>query len=310
MPILREQDLLQIEQTLYSPKERELKARTIFRVNTNFNRFAREIGYDYYSRTGSAKVFAYGASAKDIPFVGEYGGRVTKKVFDIVTGVRYTRSEIEAAQAKSTLGVGPSIPLDMLRVETAKRVVAETENKLVFVGDSSLGISGILNHTGITAEDVAQGATGADAAAKRLWTNKTPQEILKDLRAARTKARAEGIFNPDTLVLPPAQFDLLDQPYSDMSTMTIRNWLNTQGVNFPKVIDAKELLKTYNGFTSVDCFLVIDSTPEVVEIAVTRELELLRPIYDILENSEQAIIESCAGIILRHPSAVYVGKGI
>ena len=81
MSILREQDLRQIEQTLYTPKENELVARKILRVNTNYNKFASSVGYHWYSRKGSAKIFASGASAKDVPFVGEDGGEMEESGF-------------------------------------------------------------------------------------------------------------------------------------------------------------------------------------------------------------------------------------
>lgn len=307
--LLTKEDLKYIESVLYEVKERELTARQVLRVNNSFPTYAREIGYDYYSKNGSAKLLAYGAGAKDVPFVGEDGGRITHSVYDIVSGIKFNRSDLESFQARNTLGKGGSIQIDRLRIETARRLIAEKENSLVFVGDSSYGIQGLLNATGITSENVAQGATGADAPAKRLWSNKTPKEILKDLITARTTARQGGLFMPDTLVLPPEQYDLLDQPYSDTSTMTIRQWLTSQGVQFQKVLEAKELDSVYNGL-SVDALLVLDSSPMVVELAVTRDLELLPPVYDILQGSEQVAIESTAGAIIRHPSAIYVGKGI
>ncbi len=309
MSILREQDLRQIEQTLYTPKENELVARKILRVNTNYNKFASSVGYHWYSRKGSAKIFASGASAKDVPFVGEDGGEIIAKVYDIITGVRYTFKELEASQMRGTQTNVPSLRLEVTRIETARRVVAETENRLVLVGDANSKIKGLLNMTNINIEDVAQGAFVGTAALKRQFINKTPKEILKDLLRAKTVSRNKGLFNPDTLVLPPDQYDMLDQPYSDTSTMTIRAWLTSQGINFPKVFSARELSAEFNGI-GVDCLLVLDSSPEVAEIAVTRDLEIMAPVYDFVGNSEQAILQSTAGATIRHPQAIYVGKGI
>jgi hypothetical protein len=310
MPLIREEDLKQIEQTLYTAKESELVSRRILRVNTNFSPFASEIGYDWFNRKGSAKILSTGASAKDVPFVSEDGGRSTQKVYDIVSGIRFSLKEIEASQFRGTQTNVPSVKLDMLRVETARRAIAETENRLVFIGNDDFGIKGLLNFVGITAENVAVGQTGANDIEKRKWINKNPQEILADIRTGRTKARNKGLFNPDTIVLPPDQLDLLDQPFSTTSTMTIKAWLNSQGINFPKVFGAKEMGKDYNGFSSVDCMLILDSSPEIAEIAVTRELQLMNPVYDLVGNSEQVAMESLAGVIVRHPSAIYVGKGI
>ena len=61
MPELLQEDLRQIEKVLYTPKSEELKHRQLFRVNTNFASWAQEVGYDVYTRSGSAKILAHGA---------------------------------------------------------------------------------------------------------------------------------------------------------------------------------------------------------------------------------------------------------
>jgi hypothetical protein len=86
--LIQSDDVLQIENVLYKQKENELVARKIFAPNNSYDSFAGEIGYDYYTRQGSAKIFSRGSSAKDIPFVGEKGGRVTQSVYDIYTGCK------------------------------------------------------------------------------------------------------------------------------------------------------------------------------------------------------------------------------
>src|SRR4030042_3043920 len=126
-------DFLQIENTLYTPEQEELATRKIFNLNTSFASYAEEIGYDYYQLTGSAKILAKGGSAKDVPFVGEKGGRVTQKAYTIVDGIRYSKAEQEATQAKRALGKGQAIQLDTLRVASARRFINETEAKIAFV---------------------------------------------------------------------------------------------------------------------------------------------------------------------------------
>ncbi|MBN2824930.1 MAG: hypothetical protein JXQ76_06395, partial [Campylobacterales bacterium] len=65
--LISREDQLSIEKTLYEPKAEELVARSIVQLNTDFEPFAQEIGYDYYTRTGSAKIIAAGGSADDVP---------------------------------------------------------------------------------------------------------------------------------------------------------------------------------------------------------------------------------------------------
>ena len=75
--LLRKEDLLAIENTLYEVKREELIARQLLQVNSSYPAYAQEVGYDWYDRNGSAAIIAAGGSANDVPFVGENGGRET-----------------------------------------------------------------------------------------------------------------------------------------------------------------------------------------------------------------------------------------
>jgi hypothetical protein len=307
--LLRKEDLLAIENVLYEAKKDELVARTIANINSRYPAYANEIGYDWYTRRGSAKIIAAGGSAKDIPFVGEDGGRETMKVYTIATGIKYTKAERLAFQAKSALGKGPAVPLDTIRISTARRYVAETENRIFFVGDSEHAIPGLLNKTGIVSEDVAASGTGSTDAAKRLWANKTSAQKLDDLLKAKEELEGSGLFKARILVLAPVSSLKLQKPYSEQSPMTIRKWLETEGVYFEKIVESRAMLAAYNGL-GANAFCMLDNDPEVIELTVIQDLELGDPIYDILADSEQAVTERTAGAIIRHPSAIYVGKGL
>ena len=307
-------DFLQIENVLYTPREEELPARRAFRVNSSFAPYANEVGYDYYDKEGSAKIIATGGAAKDIPFVGEKGGRVTHQVHTIATGIRWTKAERMAINAERTLGKGPVVQLDTLRVETARRFVFEKESSICFIGDSKYNIKGVFHDdfygTDLgTKENVAEGATGANAAAKRLWSNKTPQEILTDLRTGLAAIEADGLFTARVLMLPPDQYSQLRRPYSDESPMTILTWLQSQGMFFDQIIKSRQLRKTINGDT-VDYFMIFDNDPMVVEMAVVEDIMMEDPVYDIVGTMEQAITLRSAGVMLRHPAGFYIGKGI
>jgi len=307
--LLRKEDLIAIENVLYEAKKEELVARQFLNVNTNFPPYAMEIGYDWYDVAGSAKILAAGASAKDVPFVGEKGGRETMKVYSIVTGIRFSKAERMAAQARNALGKGPQVSLDTTRVATARRFVAETENKLVFIGDASHNISGIVNHPGITIEDVAATGTGSSYAAKRLWENKTPKFILGDLLQGKKKVEQSNIFKARVLILDANHYNALLEPYSDYSPMTTLAWLQTEGAYFEKIIVTNSITSSVNGL-GVSCFIILDNSPEIIELAVPMDLTLGEPVYDLLGTSEQVVEERTAGCIIRHPAAIYVGKGI
>ncbi len=56
--------------------------------------------------------------------------------------------------------------------------------------------------------------------------------------------------------------------------------------------------------------MMLDNDPEVVELAITQDIMLENPVYDIVGTMEQAVIESFGGVLFRHPSGSYIGKGI
>ena len=308
-------DFLQIENVLYSPKEEELVHRTLFKMNTSWASFAREIGYDYWERQGSAKILASGGGAKDVPFVGEKGGRVTQKVYTVASGVRFTKAEREAVAAKRALGKGPSLQLDTNRVSSARRFIFEKEAELAFAGDTEFGIKGIFDSTFYgadlgTKEDVAQGAIGGSAAEKRLWSNKTALEILADLQTAKNTIEADGLFQARVLALPPEQYNALFKPFSPSGdSQTLMNWLKSQGQNFEQIVKTRQMKATNNGDT-VDYMFIFDNDPEIVELSLINDIALGNPVFDIVDTMEQAVLLDTAGIICRHPSGLYVGKGI
>lgn len=306
-------DFLQIENVLYTPREEEMIARRLLRLNTSYASFAREIGYDFYQREGSAIILASGGSAKDIPFVGEKGGRVTQKVYDIVTGVRWTKAERKAIQAKRSLGKGPSVQLDTIRVKTARRYIFEKENDLTFVGNSDYGIKGILDSSFFgtdlgTIANVAASGTGATPAEKRLWTNKTPAQILTDIQAGINIVEFDGLFKARVLVLPPDKFNQLQRPYSDASTHTVLAWIKSN-LDLEGIIKSRTMRAPTNG-DNVNYMMLLDNDPEIIEMVITEDINIGNPIFDIIDTMEQAVIESYGGVIFRHPSGVYVGKGI
>ncbi len=307
--LLRKEDLLAIENVLYEPKKDELVARTIAHINDRFPSYANEIGYDWYTRRGSAKIIAAGGSAKDIPFVGEDGGRETMKVYTIATGIKYSKSERMAFQAKSALGKGPAVPIDTIRVSSARRYVSETENRLFFVGDTNYAIPGLLNKSGITSENVLASGSGSTDLAKRLWANKSTAQILADLLKSKEAVEASGLFKGRVLVLAPVSNLKLAKPYSEYSPMTIKKWLESEGLYFEQIVETRAMLAAYNGL-GADAFCILDNDPEVIELTLIEDLNLGDPVYDILGTSEQAVTERTAGAIIRHPSAIYVGAGI
>jgi len=313
--LFTDDDFLQIENVLYSPKEEELVQRRLFSLNSSWATYAREIGYDYWIKQGKAKIIAHGGGAKDIPFVGEKGGRVTQKVYTVASAIRFTKAEQQAVAAKRALGKGPAIQLDTNRVSSARRFIFEEEARLAFVGDSEYNVTGIFDDTFYgtnlgTKENVAADGTGATAAEKRLWANKTVRQILEDLFTAKQQIQKDGLYRARALVLPPEKLERLTLPFSDTGdSRTLMMWLRSEGMYFEQILASNQLKAVNNGDT-VDYMMIMDNDPENVELSLINDISLGNPVFDLVGTMEQAVMLDTAGIIVRRPQALYIGKGI
>ncbi len=303
--ILLQEDLTAIENVLYLEKEGQLMARKLLGMNTSYAAGAKEIGYDTYNRSGSAKIIAHGGKATDVKFVEGEVKRILQTNHTFATGFELTKSEVRALQAKRQIGKGPDIDAESRKIAAVRRFMAEFEDHLVFIGDTEHKVEGLLNVTDSTIEDVASGVGGL------LWSLKTPQEILIDLLRAKEVIEGDGFFVARVLVLSPKLARQLDRPFSDQSPITLMNWLATEGAYFDEVIETRALDKRFNEIAGPkEAFMVMDNDAEVAEIVVPQEMELEEPVHDILGNWTFGVTEESAGALIRHPSAIYVGTGI
>ena len=78
----------------------------------------------------------------------------------------------------------------------------------VFFGDPAVGFRGFLNYQGITVTNAVNGASQ-----KATWADKTAAEIIKDVNDAINKVwtDSKGVFLPNTVFLPLAQYALINQ---------------------------------------------------------------------------------------------------
>jgi len=305
--LLFKEDLLFIEQEVTRVLREELKTRAVFPVDTNFNPAAREIGYDIFDITGSAKIMALGGNAKDIPFVGEEKERKTQAVYNIVTGIRYEEDEIEAVQGARAMGKGSSFNLDAERPATARRFISEKETQVAFTGDAPHGIPGILD----TSFYGASKGTKSTAVVK--WDGTaTPAQILADIRKLIKSSSKNGLFpGPKTVLLPFDQWFELSQPFNDGTESTILDWLQRSlpgQVNF----EFFNMMEDANNgaFNTGNAMLVFTPRVDLVKLTVVQDIRMLTPVTDILENQELAIKEKTGGMVIKHPSSLSLMDGL
>ena len=316
----READLLQIEQTLYEPKQYIPSAREIFAVNRSFSPGLAEYGYDVYKRTGSALITSRSPNAQDIPNVGEIMSRVTFKPYYISSMYRYTREERAAMATQQQFGKGAYFPLDVKRIEAVRRFIDEQENQTFYKGNSTLNITGLFNFTDgtstITPTAVAEGAAGTGVQKKK-WAFKTGQEIIADLITAKKTASRNGLYNPDTLLLSVDSAFELQKPYSSQASTPVIQWLTGESGMFKNIKTIKECSKAFNGIAptydsnaGTEAFVVFENNSSIIEMAVIEDLTLLNGVYDEVETWKQVAQMKAGGAIIRYPEAIYIGRDI
>lgn len=299
--MLTQEDLRQIESILYKPEEDELIGRRIFSVKTDWTPGAEEIGYDSYNRNGSATILAAGAGAKDVKLVGNDKVRHFQKVFTLATGFEISRRRLKAIEAANTLGKGPQINDETLKVETSRRFINELEDEIIFNGSPDHGIDGVLTHPNIN--------TGA--ALTGTWSGATPAQILADLRDAKNDLEKDTFFKARVLVLDPVSWNLLQQPFSTETIITIAQWLESQGAYFEQVVVSRAMLNAFNGPSfSSNIFMVVDNAPKNVQLAVVEDIVMIEPDKDFLGDMQFGVLEEFGGPMIRHPSAITVKTGI
>jgi hypothetical protein len=112
-------------------------------------------------------------------------------------------------------------PIDTQKYEGLKLKYQMDVDEQVYIGDTQLGLKGLLNSASVTAEAVQTGTGG------NTWALKTPAEILKDINFLLNAAWQASAFAvvPDSLLLPPAQYQALNVPVSTAGTVSILKYL-------------------------------------------------------------------------------------
>jgi hypothetical protein len=131
--------------------------------------------------------------------------------------VKYTIPELESAARAGR-------PVDDQKVEGLKLKQQMDIDEQVYVGDASLGVTGLVNNSLVT--NVSNVPNGA--AASPTWASKTPAEILADVNALLTSVWTTSAYAEmaNRILLPPDKFGYIAQQLiSSAGTVSILKYL-------------------------------------------------------------------------------------
>lgn len=292
MSLLRPQDLQAVDLKIYEQHQSELKARSIFEVKSDIPAGAETYAYDVFKRSGAAKILAPGAS--DIPLVDADLERHTVNIYSIALGFNVTVQELRQAQM---VGAG----IETTKAETVRKGIAEKENRIAFIGDKEHNIKGLTNATGVQVYAVPQGSGSSTK-----WADKTADEIVSDIRKAKNKVNKLDGHQADTLLVTPDSFEHLEKPFNEFTKQTVLEYIKSQ--NWFTRIETVNDLKG-QGAADSECFVVLDSSPSVVELGVPMEITR-HPEEYAFPNYKVPFEERTTGLIVRYPMAIVRGDGI
>ena len=157
-----------------------------------------------------------------LPGVSVNGERIVLPLRLLGQEISYTSVELERSQL-----VGQ--PIDAQKFDAMNIMYQMNTDEMVYVGDTDVGATGLVNSSLVTSAAVANGTAGTPA-----WATKTPDEILKDVNDMVTAAwQASGFAAcPDKVLLPPAQFAYISsQKVSNAGNVSILQFLEDNSIS-------------------------------------------------------------------------------
>jgi len=299
--LFMERQLEAVEPRLYQVKRRELKARTLIPVSNVDGPGASTITYYMYDKTGMAKIIAN--PGDDLPRADIFATRHTAQVHNIATSFGFSTKDLRNAQFAN-------VPLEMQKVDAARKTVHEKENSIAWLGDTDYGIVGFLNHANIPDMQVAVASGGG---ASRVWgVDKTPLEVVEDVAALVTniESSTKQVHMGDTLLLPIDKLRYIaTTPMSSVyPEKTILKYLKDPDNGFGITRFESILELTGIGTGSTNKMVLYENDSEVLEFRIPMEMQMLPPQARNLEFLVPVEAEN-AGVVVRYPIACHFAYG-
>lgn len=195
-----------LDKRLYEPLvstswSRDIKLRagvTMSQESTSFIRsaFSGPGSLAVGSSTSGGNLPWISAETNAIVGVDVNGQRIVTPLRLLARELTYTSVELERSQLTGQ-------PIDLQKMDAMNQLYQMNTDQMVYIGSTDVSATGLLNNASVTNTQVALGAN-----ASRLWSLKTPDEILTDVNTLLQSTWSASAFAicPDSLLLPPAQF--------------------------------------------------------------------------------------------------------
>lgn len=293
-----------VEREVYRTKYEDIQYPDLVDIDTSAGEYAKTI--EFYSIDGVGKAKWFNHLSKDVPNAEVNLTKYTHSIEMAAIGYRYTTEELGYARR---LGIG----LDTERASFARRAYEEFIDDLVRTGDSDKGMTGLFNDSNVGLANVANDGSSSS----RLWTAKTPIQILRDINEAITSVYtgSKRIEMANTVLLPTEAFTYIaTTPMSADSTMTILDWLR-RGNAYTAVTGQPLTIRAVGGLedagaSGVGRMIVYRKARDVLKLHLPVPLRFLDPMRTGPMIYEVPGYFKTGGVEIRLPGAVRYRDGI
>jgi hypothetical protein len=210
-----------MDKILYQPLTSVTWSRDIkLRSNIGFGNESTSFMRSSFSGQGTQSVAGkpwISAETTALPGVSVNGERIVSLIRPLGREISYTSIELARSQ---TIGV----PIDVQKIDALNELYQLSTDEMVYIGDSGLGVGGLVNNAAVTAANV----TGA------VWPFKTPAEILSDVNTLLTASWTASAYKyaPTDLRLPPAEFAYIStQLVSTAGNVSILEYITRNNIS-------------------------------------------------------------------------------
>ena len=222
---------LRINTEVYAIQYPEQDYASLVPVDSTGPEWSRGVTSYISDRVGAARWQS--GNAKDVPMADVTRAKVDTYFEMAAIGYEYNLEEI------NTAALIPGTNLTTMKADAAREAAQTFLYELCMFGDAVKNMPGLTTSAGVTAGLVAQNA----GATSRLWTQKTPQEILTDINTLITGiyTGSNTVEMANTLLLPiNAMLYIATQTLTATNSETILSFV--QRTNSYTVVTGQPLL--------------------------------------------------------------------
>lgn len=204
-----------VEREVYTARYPDLQWRELVPITNEAPDWTRVI--EFYSQDSVGKAAWFHAGAHDVPRADVRRDRYTSRVHMAAIGYGYTLEEIAIAMNDGSR-------LDASRAEAARRAAEDFGNRVAFLGDSSVGFTGLVNSPAVTATTAPADGSGSSTT----WASKTTDQIVRDFNSQITGiyTQSNTVENADTVLVPLTVWTMLaGRQYSSTYPGTLLQFL-------------------------------------------------------------------------------------